>query len=61
MAAFAHELKQWRAREGYTQTEAALYLGVNPHTFQEWEQERQAPDQMGPIRKVIELKGKLRR
>ena len=52
---FSDELKQWRAREGYTQERAASFLGVSLRTYQEWEQGRQAPDQLGPIRKAIEL------
>ena len=52
---FADELKAWRAREGFTQHEAAVYLDVSLRTYQEWEQGRQEPDQKGPIRKAIEL------
>ena len=53
--AFADELKTWRTRVEYTQEEAAEFLGVPLRTYQEWEQGRQAPDQLGPIRKAIEL------
>ncbi len=52
---FAEHLKHWRDRVAFTQTEAAQFLAVPLRTYQEWEQGRQAPEQQGPILKVIEL------
>lgn len=51
---FAEVLKSWRARAGLTQKEAAEYLHVPHRTLEAWEHGKQAPDQEGPIRKLIE-------
>lgn len=41
---FARELKEWRARKRFTQTEAAEYLGVpSVRTLQNWEIGRTRP------------------
>ena len=52
---FADELKAWRAREGYTQARAAGWLGVPVRTYQSWEQGRWEPEQVGPVRKLLEI------
>ena len=52
--AFAEELKQWRAGLGYTQVKAADKLRVPVRTYEEWEQARRQPQQLGPIRKLMQ-------
>lgn len=49
---FALRLKRWRKSLGYTQREAADYLGSALQTYQQWEQGRREP--VGAARKGIE-------
>jgi DNA-binding transcriptional regulator YiaG len=58
---FAETLRAWRARMGYVQTEAADWLCVNLRTYQDWEQGRCEPRQVGPVLKAIELSETSRR
>lgn len=51
---FADELKQWRASLGCTQAKAADKLRVPVRTYEEWEQARRQPQQLGPIRKLMQ-------
>src|SRR5260370_9160413 len=39
----AKALKEWRIQEGFSQTAAAVRLGVSPRTFQGWELGRPMP------------------
>lgn len=55
---WAEECKEWRARMGFTQKEAAAFLEVNKRTYEEWEGGRHQPDQQGPIRKFMGLTAK---
>jgi len=52
---FAARLKRWRADYGYTQAEAATHLNVPLRSYENWEGARYAPDQTGPILRMIEL------
>lgn len=54
MQKFAAELRRWRAACEFTQVRAADHFGVPVKTYQEWERGRQKPQQMGPIRKLME-------
>lgn len=58
---FPDELKTWRAGLGFTQAQAAEWLDVPLRTYQEWEQGRQEPTQMGPVRKLLEVSKRPRR
>jgi DNA-binding transcriptional regulator YiaG len=51
-AAFANLLKDWRARRGITQAEAAEVLGVPVRTLQNWEIARTAPH--SSLRQILE-------
>jgi DNA-binding transcriptional regulator YiaG len=53
---FGEELKDWRARIGWTREQAAAYLKMSPRTLQEWEQDRAKPNQIEQIRFLMELK-----
>ena len=48
-------IKRWRWRLGWTQQQAADYMGVPMRTLACWEQGQQQPHQQGPIRKLIEI------
>ena len=52
---FGEELKAWRASARLTQALAAEYLAVPVRSFQEWEQDRSEPNQIGAIRKLIAI------
>lgn len=58
---FAETLKQWRAKQGVTQREAAEYLCVEKRSYEAWEVGRREPDQTGPILKIIAMKEKVPR
>lgn len=49
----AEDFKAWRLRLEWTQAQAAHWLDVPVRTYQEWEQDRQRPQQVGPIRKLM--------
>ena len=40
---FARALQQWRADKGYSQRDAAEFLGISKRTLENWEQERATP------------------
>lgn len=44
---FAKNLKAWRERKGFTQTDAAKKLGLCVRTLQNWEIERNMPRGFG--------------
>ena len=48
-------LYDWRERNDFSQTEAAMKLQVSPRTFQEWEQSRARPRHLAlvAINKII--------
>ena len=43
----AEKLKSWRAARGLSQSKAALALGVNLKTLQDWEQSSHSPRGIG--------------
>lgn len=51
---FAQELRAWRAREGYTQVQAAAVLKVKYRTYETWETGRYQPEHLGLIRRAIQ-------
>jgi DNA-binding transcriptional regulator YiaG len=55
VSTFADDLKEWRSRMGFLQPHAAAWLGIPYRTYQEWEQGRSEPSQLGPVRKLLEL------
>lgn len=40
---FAHALQEWRERKGFSQRDAAEFLGISKRTLENWEQERATP------------------
>lgn len=40
---FANSLKNWRADKGFSQRDAADYLGISKRTLENWEQARATP------------------
>lgn len=54
MQPLASELRQWRASQQWTQAQAASHFGVPLKTYQEWERGRQKPQQLGPIRRLMQ-------
>lgn len=49
-------LYDWRERNDFSQTEAAMKLQISPRTFQEWEQGRARPRHLAlmAINKIID-------
>lgn len=50
------ELKHWRKRLGWTQQQAADYLGIPVRTYEAWEREWQTkrPGNPGAVRKLMQ-------
>ena len=46
---FAHELRSWRHKHNFSQSEAALKLQISKRTLQEWEQRRAEPEGLARI------------
>ena len=40
---FARALKAWRGVQGFSQRDAAEFLGISKRTLENWEQERATP------------------
>jgi DNA-binding transcriptional regulator YiaG len=40
---FARSLKAWREVKGFSQRDAAEFLGISKRTLENWEQERATP------------------
>ena len=40
---FARALQEWRERKGFSQRDAAEFLGISKRTLENWEQERSTP------------------
>lgn len=59
-ATFAHLLQKWRARNRYSQRDAAEVLKVPKASLQNWEQQRAMPQGFGlrAMLEVIQSKGK---
>lgn len=53
---FSARLKKWRMQHKMTQPQAAQWLDVPHRTYEQWEQGRQEPSQVGPILKLLETK-----
>jgi DNA-binding transcriptional regulator YiaG len=51
---FARLLQEWRARNNYSQRDAALALGCSKRTLQNWEQERAMPQGFG-LRAMLQV------
>jgi len=49
------EIRAWRSFVGYTQKEAADYLGVSTRSIENWEQGASAPQFSGAMRKLMQL------
>jgi len=53
-----NELKQWRVKNGYTQSQLAEVLGVIPISVSRWERgEREIPSFLHLALKYLEMKG----
>lgn len=48
------DFRSWRDRQGWTQREAADYLGVSIKTYQHWEQGWGKPKVVKPILALME-------
>ena len=48
------DFRSWRDRQGWTQREAAEYLGVSIKTYQHWEQGWASPKVVKPIKAMME-------
>lgn len=59
-ATFAQLLRDWRARNGYSQRDAANVLKVSKRSLENWEQERSMPQGFGlqAMLEIIRLKTK---
>ena len=53
-ATFAHLLQKWRARNGYSQRDAAEVLKVPKASLQNWEQQRAMPQGFG-LQAMLEI------
>jgi Predicted transcriptional regulator len=51
----AEELKQWRQRLGWTQRQAAEYLGAPLATYKNWEVGHRSPANWSAIRKLMKM------
>jgi DNA-binding XRE family transcriptional regulator len=52
------ELRGWRSNLGWTQEEAATWLGISPHTYRSWESShanRRKPSHVIGIRLRMEM------
>jgi DNA-binding transcriptional regulator YiaG len=60
---FPAQLRAWRKRENFSQSEAALRLKISKRTLQEWEQGRAVPHGLArsAVENVIRLMRSLRR
>jgi DNA-binding transcriptional regulator YiaG len=53
-AAFAQLLREWRARNEYSQSDAAKVLGVSKRSLENWEQQRAMPQGFG-LKAMLEV------
>jgi DNA-binding XRE family transcriptional regulator len=53
---FALKLKAWRSDNDYTQKEAAQKLGISKRTYENWEQSRSHPQNVGLITMLMHIK-----
>ena len=53
-ATFAHLLRKWRDRNGYSQRDAAVVLKVSKRSLENWEQERAMPQGFG-LQAMLEI------